>query len=253
MTSSQLYVKSVGTGVPIVFLHGFLEDHSVWNAVYPDFVNAGFQCILVDLPCHGKTRFEGECCSMKFMAATLFNYLDETKIHNPFVFGHSMGGYVGLELQRLMKIRLTLVHSNFWTDSEEKKQDRNRVIEVVKQNKNLFLNVAIPNLFAPYNREFRREEINLLLEKAAKIDGVEIAAATAGLRDRLPSYDVMESEEVNLIQASDDPVVPEDTLKDELIKLTRKPTIYRIANCGHMSFIEDREALINHLRTIVFQ
>jgi pimeloyl-ACP methyl ester carboxylesterase len=253
MASSQLHVKTIGTGTSIVFLHGFLEDHSVWNPIYPDFVNAGFQCILIDLPCHGKTRFDGENCSMKYMADEVFNYLAFKGIENPFVLGHSMGGYVGLVLRRLMKIRLTLVHSNFWTDSEEKKQDRNRVIEVVKQNKSLFLNVAIPNLFAPFNREFRREEINLLLEKAEKIPTAEIAATTAGLRDRLPAYDVMEMDDVTIIQASDDSVIPDEILNDECSKLTRKPVIYRIENCGHMSFIEDPEALINHLKTLVFQ
>src|SRR5687768_4318164 len=209
----QIFVKTIGTGTPILFLHGFLEDHSVLNAIYPDFVNEGFQCILMDLPCHGKTRYSGQVCTMSFMAGEVFNYLTANNIQNPFVFGHSMGGYVGLELQRLMNIRLTLVHSNFWTDSEAKKLDRNRVIEVVKRNKKLFLNEAIPNLFAPFNREFHREEIARLIEQANRLDGLEIAAATGGLRDRFASHDLMERCDIKIIQGSDDATVPNDVLE----------------------------------------
>jgi pimeloyl-ACP methyl ester carboxylesterase len=250
---SSLFVKTVGTGKPLVFLHGFLEDHTVWNPIYPEFVNEGFQCILIDLPCHGKTRFEGDVCTMAYMAGLVSHYLKENKIQNPFVFGHSMGGYAGLELLRLMEAKLTLVHSNFWADTETKKKDRNRVIEVVKKNKSLFLNEAIPNLFAPANREFRREEIALLIERANKLEAPEIAAATGGLRDRTPSYDLMEQHSVSIVQGSDDATVPNDILEQEVAKLTAKPSIYRIENCGHMSFIEQPAALINHLRTVVFQ
>lgn len=248
-----IYVKTIGSGKPLVFLHGFLEDHTIWNAIYPDLVNEGFMCILIDLPCHGLARFEGEKCGMDQMAASVFNYLKLEKITNPFVFGHSMGGYVGLELMRLMPVRLTLIHSNFWADSETKKEDRNRVIEIVKKNKNHFLNEAIPNLFAPVNREFRREEIQNLVEKAARIPSSEIAAATAGLRDRKPAHDLMNLHKIFIIHGVSDPIIPTGILEAEIAKLSLKPEVMEIDNCGHMGFVEQPAALINHLRTILFQ
>lgn len=250
---SGLYVKLVGTGSPLVFLHGFLEDHAIWNPVYPDFVNEGFRCILFDLPCHGQSRFDGSVCTMEHMAREVADWLRQENSSNPFVIGHSMGGYVGLELLRLMPARLVLLHSNFWTDSESKKRDRDRVIEVVKRNKSLFLSEAIPNLFAPANREFRREEIAGLIARAGQLDAAEIAAATGGLRDRRSSHDVMNAFDVALIHGSDDPIIPEGILAAEMAKLERKPLVHRIDNCGHMSFIEQPAQLINHLRTIVFR
>lgn len=248
-----IHVKTVGNGKPVVFLHGFLEDHTIWNQIYSDLVNEGCQCILIDLPCHGQSRFEGKKCEMADMAKSVFNYLSEKKITNPFVFGHSMGGYVGLELLRLMPVKLTLVHSNFWADPETKKEDRNRVIEVVKKNKNLFLQEAIPNLFAPANREFRREEIQTLIEKANKLSSNEIAAATAGIRDRQNSAEMMEQQPVFMIHGDQDPIVPNGILEAEIAKLVVKPEVFRIADCGHMGFIEQPQTLINHLRTILFQ
>jgi len=65
---STLHYKISGSGKPVLFLHGFLEDHSIWDEIYPVFVDAGFRIILVDLPCHGLSRFDGDNCSMSQMA-----------------------------------------------------------------------------------------------------------------------------------------------------------------------------------------
>ncbi|MBK6524525.1 MAG: alpha/beta hydrolase [Crocinitomicaceae bacterium] len=248
-----IHVKTIGSGKPVVLLHGFLEDHAIWNTIYPDLVNEGCQCILIDLPCHGWSRYEGEICTMEQMAQSVFHYLKSEKLQILFVFGHSMGGYVALELMRLMTIQLTLVHSNFWADAPTKREDRNRVIEIVKKNKNLFLSESIPNLFAPENREFRREEIQTLIENAARIPGNEIAAATAGLRDRKPAYDLMNSNPISMIHGAQDPIIPTGILETELAKLEDSTTVYQIENCGHMGFIEQPEVLINHLQTVLFQ
>ena len=88
-----IHVKTIGSGKPVVLLHGFLEDHAIWNTIYPDLVNEGCQCILIDLPCHGWSRYEGEICTMEQMAQSVFHFLKSEKITNPFVFGHSMGGW----------------------------------------------------------------------------------------------------------------------------------------------------------------
>jgi len=251
--STNLHVKILGEGNPILFLHGFLEDHSIWDPIYPFFLEKNFQIILIDLPCHGLTRFEGESCSMLQMASVLHELLLEKKIEEPIVFGHSMGGYVGLELLRLRKINLTLVHSNFWEDSDEKKKDRNRVIEVVKTNKSLFLSESIPNLFAPENRKKFETTINELVKKANEIPANEIIAATSGIRDRKPSYDLMEQNSISIIQGTSDPIIPIFMMESENKKLKRSLTIYTIENSGHMSFYEKPDALINHLLSAIIK
>jgi pimeloyl-ACP methyl ester carboxylesterase len=190
---------------------------------------------------------------MTDMASAVFNYLQDRKIENPFVLGHSMGGYVGLELLRQMPVELTLIHSNFWEDPESKKLDRNRVIEIVKTNKSLFLNESIPHLFAPENRITNQTEIQKLIQQATKIPVNEICAATAGLRDRKSSYDLMEAANISLIHGNQDPVIPNGILNAALQKLTKKPKVFEIENCGHMAFIEQPQHLINHLTSILFQ
>lgn len=248
-----MHYKIVGTGPVIVFLHGFLEDHKIWNNVYPEFVNEGFTAVLIDLPCHGQSRYEADICSMKQMADEVHNVLIENNCNPSFVLGHSMGGYVGLELLKLVPFKLVLIHSNFWEDNEQKKSDRNRVIEIVKKNKSLFLNEAIPGLFAEKNREMCRPQIEKLISEANKIPSEEIAAATAGLRDRTQSYTQMNEQEVTLIQGDQDPIISNETLYTQIRNLIKIPHVIEIENCGHMSFFEQPAALITSLKQVLIQ
>ena len=252
---APLHYKIVGNGArSLLFLHGFLEDHSMWNTVYPELVNRGFQCILVDLPCHGMSRYNGEICTMQHIALVLNRFLDAQQIEHVWVIGHSMGGYAGLELLRLKPaLKLVLLHSHFWEDGPGKKTDRNRVIEIVKKNKNLFLSEAIPALFAPQNRQRCAADIRTLVEKAAKIPAGEIAAITAGMRDRNALHDIAGTGRVSCIQGTEDPVVLRSKLESECEKLPNKPTIAWIENCAHMSIWEQPAALINCLEITLIE
>ena len=56
---TDIYYRVFGNGSPIVFLHGFLEDSNIWlDFIQP--LKESHQIILIDLPCHGKSRFNGE-------------------------------------------------------------------------------------------------------------------------------------------------------------------------------------------------
>lgn len=246
------YVVS-GKGKPVFLLHGFLEDHRMWNTISPHFETWGFQVYSFDLPCHGKSRFDGENCSMFTMAELLHAFCMDQKIEIPYVFGHSMGGYVGLELLKLRPINLTLVHSNFWADSAAKKKDRNRFMAVVQKNKPLLLQEAIPRLFAPQNREKCYDAIQELLHHALKIPASEIMACTRGMRDREDNSAILNTTSIHLIQGDLDGVVDMNMLNRRVKKLNQNHCVYIIENCGHVSIWESPDALINYFKLIVFK
>ena len=247
----NIYYEIKGEGKPLLFLHGFLEDHAMWESIYTNFLVEGFQCILVDLPCHGNSRFEGDECSMGFMAEEVHQLLDFLKINEPIlVVGHSMGGYVGLELSQLRPTQLVLLHSNFWADSDSKKLDRNRVIKIVEQGKKKFIQEAIPNLFAPENRENCAAIINQLIEKASTIPYKEIQAATAGMRDR-SAFKNTEKSSFAMIHGELDPIISTKMVKEELSQLANKPQLINLQNVGHMSIWEDHPSLIKALKTLL--
>lgn len=249
----EIHYRVSGNGDPVVFLHGFLEDHTMWDNFAPVIESLGFKVILVDLPCHGKSRFGGEICTMSDMAKGVQGICQKESISNPHVIGHSMGGYVGLALLTLMPVKLTLLHSNFWSDPPLKQEDRNRVISIVEKNKMRLINEAIPHLFSPKNRLKCKPIIATLIEKAAQIPANEIIAATAGMRDRPDYFHLLEQYDIHIIHGDADPIIPTELLESELKKLTSSPAVEVIKNCGHMSIWEDSEALINSVKLILIK
>ena len=247
----NIHYWTFGKGSPIVFLHGFLEDHTMWTSIKKELIK-NYKVILIDLPCHGLTRFNGDVCTMKLMAECVHQVLREEKIINPYIFGHSMGGYVGLELLKLTPIKLTLVHSNFWADSPEKQKDRNRVIDIVKTKKSFFINEAIPNLFYRKNIKRCEKDIQQLIKKASTIPAQQIISATKGMRDRLDNLSLLKRHHINIIQGQHDPIIPENAIRNHLNGLKKDKNYYTIKNVGHMSIWEDKKQLMTVIKQIIF-
>ena len=205
----------------------------------------------MDLPCHGESRYDGEKCSIKEIAEEVFNILHVFKIKQPVIIGHSLGGYVGLELLKLIEGKLILLHSNFWEDSKEKKADRDRVINIVRRGTELFVREAIPGLFAPENVSKCMKDIDKLVSRALQIPANEVAAATAGMRDRKANYEIMNSKDVSIIHGESDPIIPTDVLQNQITKLKKTPKVITLKGCGHMSIWENRPGLIEAIEYLL--
>ena len=238
-----------GNGNPLVFLHGFLEDASMWDEFIQPLKNTN-QLILIDLPCHGKTRFVGEICSMTFMAKCVQHILKYESIKSPTILGHSMGGYVGLELAKITDIRLILIHSNFWTDSNTQKGDRDKLIELVKEKKGFFIKVAIPNLFHENNKMECSKTITNLIDKANQIPAEEICSATLGLKTRHANYGLLKEQDITIIQGEFDPIMTLNQMTIEIESIQSEQKIHLIKDCGHMSIWEKPKELLDIIQQL---
>ncbi len=80
----------------IVFVHGALHDHSVWNLLARWFAHHGHAVLAVDLPAHG--RSEGPpLASVEALADWTLALLDAAGVREAAFAGHSMGSLVALE------------------------------------------------------------------------------------------------------------------------------------------------------------
>ena len=246
----KISYQITGKGSPLVFLHGFLENASMWKAV-ENTLNISYKIILIDLPGHGLSECNGNNEKMDDMADAVKTICIAENAINPIVFGHSMGGYVGLELSKILAIKLVLVHSNFWADSELKKRDRDRVVEVVKDNLSLFAKSAIPNLFYEENMETCYSEIQNLIAGASMMDVKAVVAATRGMRDRINNSEVISKCKVAIIQGANDPVISKREMKEQLNLLDHNVDYYEIENCGHMGFVEQPVQFLKMIKLII--
>ncbi len=247
MEKTQLNYRVIGNGHPVVFLHGFLESITMWDYLTPD--DFPFQSILIDLPGHGSSLNDDDSDpTMLYMAKKVLEVLEELNIDEFDVVGHSMGGYVALQLKEISSKcnRVVLLNSNFWEDTEEKKRDRLRVAEIVFRNKNMFIKEAIPNLFA--DRENYSKEIAEIIEEAIAMNAHAVAYASLAMRCRANKRFLLEinPKDFLLIQGENDSLIPVETMHQNIDKLGISYQL--ISRAGHMSHIESTEKVKSLIR-----
>ena len=91
----ELSVRQDGQGPPLLFVHGFPLDHTMWNKQIEEF-SKDYRVIAPDLRGFGASALGAGPASMARLADDLAAMLGELQVTRPVVFcGLSMGGYVG--------------------------------------------------------------------------------------------------------------------------------------------------------------
>ena len=238
----MLHYQIQGEGPVWVFLHGFLESSSMWEAL--PLSELSVTALFIDLPGHGKSELLDQNPSMQAMAQEVQKVLVHLDIQKFTIVGHSMGAYVGLELSQNAGFqKLILLNSNCCTDSEQKKQDRLRVAAIVTKAKSHFIREAIPNLFS--NPEHHPLFIEALMEEANLMSPEAIAFAALAMRERTDFTEFVNAhpEQFIFIHGKLDRLVSVEELEAKIIG----PSIH-LLDCGHMAHVEAGEEVMKVLK-----
>jgi len=240
----SIHFKVEGSGPVLVFLHGFLEDISMWN-YHSEVLSKEYQVICVDLPGHGETEQWSATHTMEFMAETVLQVLNAEGIDKCVMIGHSMGGYTTLAFAELYPEKLLgfgLFHSHSLSDSEKAKENRDRTIEIVNKEKFGFISQFIPSLYAEENRSRLKVEIEHQIQMAKNMPKESITAALAGMKLRPMRLDVVVLSEnpVLFILGKQDSRIP----LESVLAQAATPNVSQInilGHSGHMGWQEESE------------
>jgi pimeloyl-ACP methyl ester carboxylesterase len=93
------YDDSGGDGVPLVLLHGFPLDRTVWDEQVEAL--AGSRVVRVDLRGCGESEPSDGPALMESLAGDVAGLLDALDVTTAALVGHSIGGYVALAFFRM--------------------------------------------------------------------------------------------------------------------------------------------------------
>jgi len=237
--------------VPLVLLHGFLEDCNIWNA-YREDLALERQIICIDLPGHGRSKDFAGSHSMQVMAEIVAFVLKDIGLQQVSMAGHSMGGYVGLEfLHQYPQFIQTfmLINSTPYADSPNKVLVRNRAIEFVANNKDVFVSMAISNLFPSESRRKYGKEIEALKQRASKLNSNNIQQALIGMRDRQDRTHTLKNFNGNKIMIAGREDVLVDLAESEKAAMDTNATLIVLEN-GHNSWLESSKNLLDEFLLI---
>lgn len=80
----------------VVFIHGALNDHSVWTLLARWFAHHGHAVLAVDLPGHGRSAGM-PLASIEALGDWIWQLLDAAGVRQAALVGHSMGSLIALE------------------------------------------------------------------------------------------------------------------------------------------------------------
>ena len=237
----------------IVFLHGFLEDHSIWKDL-ADSLSDDYCVIAIDLLGHGKTPTIAPVHTMERMAEEVYTILQKEAISSCTLVGHSMGGYVALAFAELFAEKvagLILMNSTPLPDSEEKKANRDRVLKVIEKQKELFVRTAVTNLFSETNRLTMKVELEKLVAVGLATSNEGIVAASLGMKKRPDRTEVFEQLQAkkHIIMGKNDALIPYEAM---IAIADRVGASYSLLSGGHLSYIENKQETLTTDTAIPF-
>ncbi|MGP4006753.1 alpha/beta fold hydrolase [Streptomyces sp. 4N124] len=113
----------VGTGEPLLLLHGIGHHRQAWDPVV-DILATERDVIAVDLPGFGASPAlpEGLAHDLPTMNAALGALCEALEVERPHVAGNSLGGLLALELgrEKLVRSVTALSPAGFWTPAERR-------------------------------------------------------------------------------------------------------------------------------------
>lgn len=230
-----------GNGFPIVFVHGFCEDRSIWNDFILPFTKK-YKVITVDIGGFGETELP-KVATIEAMTAQVNAVLIAEKIDKCVLVGHSMGGYVGVAFAEAFGEKLQglcIFHSHPFGDSPEKKINRNRGIKFIqKYGSEKYVTSMLSMLFASHYRVEFKMVVQKLIFAVRNVDANTIINGLLAMKNRKNSAVILE--QINcpvqfIIGKLDVAVSWEDSLKQTALPNIADIRVFE--NIGHMGMFE---------------
>ncbi len=250
--NTPIHYSSIGEGPVWVLLHGFLESSKMWDPLLPS-LSENRKIITIDLPGHGKSGVIAKTHSMELMAEIVREIMVHLQIPVATFVGHSMGGYVALAFAEMFSgniDKILLLNSTTIADSDERKKNRDRAIEIMDKNPRAFISMAISNWTAEIaSKDIFKEELERYKNLAYTFPVEGIIAALRGMRDRNDRTGILKSFSGPkfMLFSEADPIIP----LAENLRLAKKCDVAAtVIAGGHLSVIENLPSVRKFLLSI---
>lgn len=239
ISNSKVHYTLTGKGKCLVLIHGYGATGKIWDKIIPSIL-PGWQLVIPELPGSGISETI-QPLSIKIFADIVQAILQQEKIADCIIIGHSMGGYVAMEFAKHYpeKVKgLGLLHSHVFADDENKKAARKKSAEFIQQHgTEVYLKEFVKNLFSANTAA---QIVNAHWESIDKTPAAGLIADLYAMAERESTISVLENIEVPVLfgLGKQDTIMPMDVLLTQ----TPVPAVSQIEifeNSGHMSMLEE--------------
>lgn len=236
----ELNVTLRGHGAPILLVHGFPLDHTMWAGQFAALAET-HRVIAPDLRGFGVSQVTAGTVSMEQMADDLAALLDALEIDQPIVLcGLSMGGYVAFQFWRKYAARLQkliLCDTRAAPDTPQAAQGRLELAAKVEASgTGILAETMIPKLFAPRSAA----RVDLQHEVILRTPPQGAAAALRGMAARADARPWLAEIQLPtlVVVGEHDAISPVDEMRTIAEGISGAELVV-VPGVGHMAPLED--------------
>ena len=182
--------RDEGSGLPVVFLHAFPLNQTMWNEQVADLRHF-CRTITVDLRGFGNSDVPPGPCSMDRMASDVWGLMMALEIETAVLAGLSMGGYVSLAFYRNYPgaVRaMILADTRASADAPTARQKRlNSAKKAETEGASAIADEVVPQLLGPSTLEHKPEIASRVRAMVEGNSPAGIAAAQRAMAERMDS------------------------------------------------------------------
>lgn len=241
-----------GRGIPLVMLHGFPLDRTLWTH-QRIALGRRARCIVPDFRGFGESLYAGSA-SVEQYADDVAALLDWIEVEQAVVCGLSMGGYVAMAMWRRHPERirgLVLCDTRATADSDETKAARNDLIAMAKADG--VAPIAAKQLSGMLGKSTHERNPEVVSAMLAMMERQTVAGVVGGLeamRDRPDAQSTLSSITVpTVIVVGDEDVITPLREAESMLALlpaAARGRVERIPEAGHASCFE-RPSAVTHV------
>lgn len=241
----QLAYTDTGLGLPVVLLHGYPFNRTLWNEQVSALSN-GYRVITPDLRGLGESESRPGPATMNRMAQDVAALLDHLEISRAVIGGLSMGGYVALAFYKQFPSRvraLILADTRAQADTEEGQLTRHQQAEkALAEGMAGIADAMLPKLLTPETVSKRPEVVKRVRDMMLKTKPEGAAGALLGMAERedLTSMLSQITCPTLILVGQEDPITPVQD-SEKMHREIAGSRLVVIENASHVSNVERTE------------
>ena len=250
-TGIEYSVEGPRTGIPVIFIHGFPFDRSIWKGQV-DLLKNQFYTVTYDIRGYGGSDAGDGQYTIELFVDDLIALLDHLKISRGVLVGLSMGGYISLRAAERNPERvrgLVLCDTRSEADSNEgkiRRADQARIVQ--REGTRDFARSFVAGLFDETSFAEKPEiveSIRMLIERTSPRSIVGTLIALGGRTDTTPALYNIRVPTLVLVGRHDTltPVSASTAMKEKI----PGAEMHIIPHAGHLSNLENPEEFNEHL------
>jgi pimeloyl-ACP methyl ester carboxylesterase len=245
INSLKVYTKGNKNNHPIIFIHGFPYDHSMWDNQIEVLKNS-YYCISYDIRGLGESYIGDGQYTMEAFVWDLYSIVDELKLNKPTLCGLSMGGYIALRAVTKEQEKfgsLILCDTRSEADDNAGKLKRSNAIDKINvEGVESFVNEFVPGCFHPKIKERNNEMYEKVLTECKSQNPIGVKGALFAMLSRLDTTKALKNISIPslILVGKKDALTPPKVMKQLADRILESQFVI-VPKSGHMTPLENPE------------